>query len=63
MQHDAVPENLAQAVGNMLADAPFRRSIEERFLRLHADLRRDAAERAADALLPLVHGTSGRAGP
>jgi lipid-A-disaccharide synthase len=55
MQHEATPENLAQAVGNMLADAPFRKAIEERFLRLHADLRRDSAERAADALVPLVH--------
>jgi len=61
MQYEATPENLAQAVGNMLADAPFRRSIEERFLRLHAELRRDSAECAADALLPLVHGTSSRA--
>jgi lipid-A-disaccharide synthase len=59
LQHDATPENLAQAVGNMLADAPFRRSIEERFVRLHADLRRDSAERAADALLPLVRGAAG----
>ena len=31
-------------------------------LRLHADLRRDSAERAADALLPLVHGAASRAG-
>jgi lipid-A-disaccharide synthase len=59
LQHDATPENLAQVVGNMLADAPFRKSIEERFLRLHADLRRDSAERAADALLPLVRGAAG----
>jgi lipid-A-disaccharide synthase len=54
LQHDATPENLAQAVGNMLGDAPFRRSIEERFLRLHAELRRDYAERAADVLAPLA---------
>jgi lipid-A-disaccharide synthase len=56
LQEDATPENLAQALGNLLADAPFRRSIEERFVRLHAALRRDSAERAADALLPLVRG-------
>jgi lipid-A-disaccharide synthase len=59
LQDDVTPENLAQAVGNMLADAPFRKAIEERFLRLHAELRRDSAERAADALLPLVRGASG----
>jgi lipid-A-disaccharide synthase len=54
MQHDVTPENLAQAVGNLLVDAPLRKSIEERFGRLHAELRRDSAERAADALLPLI---------
>lgn len=54
LQEEATPENLAQALGNMLADAPFRKSIEERFVRLHAALRRDSAERAADALLPLL---------
>lgn len=58
LQEAATPENLAQALGNMLADAPFRRSIEERFLRLHAALRRDSAERAADALLPLLGGAA-----
>lgn len=59
LQDDVTPENLAQAVGNILADAPFRKAIEERFLRLHAELRRDSAERAADALLPLVRGAAG----
>lgn len=54
LQDDATPENLAQAVGNLLADAPLRRSVEERFRRLHTDLRRDAAERAAEALAALV---------
>jgi lipid-A-disaccharide synthase len=54
LQDDATPENLAQAVGNLLADAALRQSVEERFVRLHADLRRDAAERAAEALVPLV---------
>lgn len=58
LQEAATPENLAQALGNLLADAPFRRSIEERFLRLHAALRRDSAERAADALLPLLGGAA-----
>jgi lipid-A-disaccharide synthase len=59
MQHDATPENLAQAVGNMLADSPFRKSIEERFVRLHSELRKDYAERAADVLLPLARDPAG----
>ena len=54
VQDDATPENLAQAIGNLLADAPLRRLIERRFARLHAEMRCDAAERAADALLGLV---------
>jgi len=54
LQEDATPENLAQAVVNLLADEPVRRRIEHRFERLHQELRRDAAERAADALMPLV---------
>jgi lipid-A-disaccharide synthase len=59
LQDEAVPENLAQAVLNLLADAPVRRAVERRFEQLHADLRRNAAERAADALLPLIPAASG----
>jgi len=54
LQDDATPENLAQAVVNLLADEPVRRRIEHRFERLHQELRCDAAERAADALMPLL---------
>jgi len=54
LQADATPENLAQAVTNMLADETFRRAVEDRFVRLHAELRCGAAERAADALAPLL---------
>jgi lipid-A-disaccharide synthase len=54
LQDDATPENLAQAVANLLADEPVRRRIEHRFERLHQVLRCDAAERAADALMPLL---------
>jgi lipid-A-disaccharide synthase len=54
LQEDATPENLAQSVANLLADEPVRRRIEHRFERLHHELRLDAAERAADALMPLL---------
>jgi lipid-A-disaccharide synthase len=56
LQDDATPENLAQAVANLLADEPVRRRIERRFARLHVELRRGAADRAAEALAPLVGG-------
>jgi lipid-A-disaccharide synthase len=46
MQHDVTPENLAQAVGNMLADAYRKRSGALLHLRGSARL----GERAADAL-------------
>jgi lipid-A-disaccharide synthase len=56
LQDDATPENLAQAVVNLLGDAPVRRAVERRFERLHGEMRRNAAERAADALVPLIRG-------
>jgi lipid-A-disaccharide synthase len=59
-QADATPENLAQTLTNMLADDAFRRAVETRFVRLHGELRCNAAERAADALAPLVR--AGRPG-
>ena len=59
LQDDATPENLAQAVANLLADEPVRRRIEHRFERLHQELRCDATERAADALLPLLAAEGG----
>jgi lipid-A-disaccharide synthase len=57
VQDDATPENLAQAVANLLADGPVRRAVERRFERLHAEMRCNATERAADALLPLIRST------
>jgi lipid-A-disaccharide synthase len=54
LQDDATPENLAQAVVNLLGDEPLRRAVEQRFERLHGEMRCNAAERAADALLPLL---------
>jgi lipid-A-disaccharide synthase len=54
LQDDATPENLAQAVVNLLGDEPLRRAVERRFERLHGEMRCNAAERAADALLPLL---------
>jgi lipid-A-disaccharide synthase len=54
LQDEVTPDNLAQAVANLLADEPVRRRIEHRFERLHSELRCDAAERAADALMPLL---------
>ena len=50
LQHDATPENLAQALGNLLADPRTCSAIAARFTDLHAELRQDMATRAAEVI-------------
>jgi len=52
LQHEATPENLAQALLNSLNDPVVARRLPERFGELHRLLRRDAAARASEAVLP-----------
>jgi lipid-A-disaccharide synthase len=54
LQDDATPENLAQALGNLLDDAPLCERIAARFGALHGELRRGSASRAADAVVALM---------
>ena len=54
IQHDATPERLAAAVGTLLDDDSQREEMIALFTRLHEALRRDASERAADAVLALA---------
>lgn len=54
VQDAATPENLAQALTNLLHDEPVRAAVQGRFAKLHGVLRRDAAETAAGALLPYL---------
>ena len=54
LQDEATPENLAQALLNLLGDPLVQRRLEARFARLRATLRRGAAAAAAQAILPLV---------
>ena len=54
LQDDATPANLAQAMLNLLADEYVLRELPKRFAAMHRDLKRDAAARAAAALLPLL---------
>lgn len=61
VQDAATPENLAQALVNLLLDEPVRAAMQERFAELHGALRRDAAETAARALLPYLDKEGGRA--
>jgi lipid-A-disaccharide synthase len=52
LQHDATPENLAQALLNSLNDPVVNRRLPERLERIRQLLRRDAASRITEALLP-----------
>lgn len=54
LQHEATPDALAEAVGDLLADAPRRRHIENAFAELKPRLGLNADERAADALIRLA---------
>ncbi|UCH49137.1 MAG: lipid-A-disaccharide synthase [Betaproteobacteria bacterium] len=54
LQEDALPENLAQAVCNLLRSPRLRARLQERFHSMHMDLRQGTAERAVDALEPLL---------
>jgi len=51
LQDDATPDNLAQALGNLVEDQENCRRIATVFTHLHEQLRQNSAERAADAIL------------
>ncbi|MDK9725287.1 MAG: lipid-A-disaccharide synthase [Sterolibacteriaceae bacterium MAG5] len=51
LQDDATAENLAQALGNLMLDAPVRARIENEFTAMHRRLRQGTAEKAAQAIL------------
>jgi lipid-A-disaccharide synthase len=54
LQDDATPENLAQALGNLVVDAEVKKRLENLFTDIHVQLRQDTAEKAASAVLSLV---------
>jgi lipid-A-disaccharide synthase len=54
LQDDATPENLAQALGNLLVDRQARAAIGRVFGSIHRLLRQDNAQKAADAVLPYL---------
>ena len=55
LQEDATAENLAQALCNQLQDKEVRKRLERRFLDIHRSLRQDTANRAVEAILPLLN--------
>ncbi len=54
LQDDATPENLSQALGNLLVDRQARAAISRVFGGIHRLLRQDTAQKAADAVLPYL---------
>jgi len=54
LQEDATPENLAQALGNVLVDRQARAAIARVFAGIHRLLRQDTAQKAAAAVLPYL---------
>ena len=54
LQDDATPENLAQALLNLVADKRAITELEEIFGGLHAILKQDTAHLAAQAILPYL---------
>ncbi|MDO8931751.1 MAG: lipid-A-disaccharide synthase [Rhodocyclaceae bacterium] len=55
LQDEASPENLSQALGNLLMDTQVRLRIEAVFTAMHRHLRQGTAEKAAAAILPYLN--------
>jgi lipid-A-disaccharide synthase len=50
LQDDATPENLAQAVSNLLSDSKVQSAMVEEFQRIHKSLRQNNGERVSEAV-------------
>ena len=57
MQDDATPENLAQALLNLVNNKDAVRELEQTFTALHRTLRQNTAQKAAAAILPYLPTT------
>lgn len=60
LQEDALPENLAQVVCNLLRSPRLRARLQQRFHAIHMELRQGTAERAVDALEPMLAASANR---
>jgi lipid-A-disaccharide synthase len=54
LQDDATPENLAQALQNVVNDAVVTARLEEQFAQMRRELQQNTAERAVAAVLPYL---------
>lgn len=56
LQDDATPDNLAQALGNLVGDQVMRARLHDLFSAMHRHLRQNTADKAAEAILPTLLG-------
>ena len=56
LQDEATPENLSQAVLNLLFDNTVRQRLEARFSGMLQELQQNTAQKAVQAILPLLDG-------
>lgn len=56
LQDDATPDNLSQALGNLVGDQIIRARLHGLFSAMHLELRQNTAEQAAQAILPVLNG-------
>lgn len=61
LQEEATADNLAQALGNLICDKETCARLASLFTDMHYELRQNTAERAAQAILPLIGGAALRA--
>jgi len=54
LQDEATPDNLAQALGNLVCDQTMRERLCDLFTDIHRNLRQNTAEKAAAAILPYL---------
>jgi lipid-A-disaccharide synthase len=54
LQHEATPENLAQAMLNLLSETSLRQRLETRFDVMLQELRQNTADKVAHAILPML---------
>lgn len=55
LQNDATPDNLAQALANLVGDQNIRARLYALFTLIHRQLRQNTAEKSASAILPALH--------
>jgi lipid-A-disaccharide synthase len=54
LQDEATPENLAQALGNLVLDSEVRKRLSGCFTDMHRQLRQNTSEKASGAIVSML---------